>query len=68
MHGVFDKYLRYQMLSLTHRGKIAAEEHQAFAMPHLARREKAEKILRVHIAAGVDHSLAAKALKGLNAA
>ena len=25
--SVFDKYLRYQMLSLTHRGQIAADEH-----------------------------------------
>ena len=65
--GVFDKYLRYQMLSLTHRGKIAADEHQRLrdaALRHDAK--EAEKILRVHIAAGVEHSLAAKALQGLS--
>ncbi len=64
---VFDKYLRYQMLSLTHRGEIASDEHRRLrdaALRHDAR--EAEKILRVHIAAGVEHSLAATALKGLS--
>jgi DNA-binding GntR family transcriptional regulator len=65
--GVFDKYLRYQMLSLTHRGKIAADEHKRLrdaALRHDAK--EAEKILRAHVAAGVEHSLAAKALQGLS--
>ncbi len=63
---IFDKYLRYQMLSLTHRGKIAADEHLRLrdaALSHDA--AKAREILRVHISAGVEHSLAAEALKDL---
>ena len=62
--SVFDKYLRYQMLSLTHRGQIAADEHRQLleaALKHDA--GTAQKILRRHIIAGVDHSLAAKALQ-----
>jgi DNA-binding GntR family transcriptional regulator len=62
--GVFDKYLRYQMLSLTHRGQIAADEHRELmdcALRHDAR--SAQDILRRHIIAGVEHSLAAKALQ-----
>jgi DNA-binding GntR family transcriptional regulator len=65
--GVFDKYLRYQMLSLTHRGRIAADEHKRLrdaALRHDAK--EAKKILCDHIAAGVEHSLAAKALQGLS--
>ncbi len=62
--SVFDKYLRYQMLSLTHRGQIAADEHLQLRDAALKRDfVKAQEILRRHIAAGVDHSLAAKALK-----
>ncbi len=62
--SVFDKYLRYQMLSLTHRGQIAADEHLRLRDAALGRdAAKAQEILRRHIAAGVDHSLAAQALK-----
>ncbi len=62
--SVFDKYLRYQMLSLTNRGQIAAEEHLQLRDAALTRDAvKAQEILRLHIAAGVDHSLAAQALK-----
>ncbi|MGO4914507.1 GntR family transcriptional regulator [Pseudogemmobacter sp. W21_MBD1_M6] len=59
VHGtVFDKYLRYQMRTLTFRGNAAAIEHRAFLDAALARDvEKAQTILRVHIRGGVEHSL-----------
>jgi DNA-binding GntR family transcriptional regulator len=62
--GVFDKYLRYQMISLTFRGQIAADEHRqmlAAALAHDA--ATAQTVLRRHIDGGVEHSLAAKAFK-----
>lgn len=62
VHGqVFDKYLRYQVLALTHRGEIAIAEHQALrdaALAHDA--DTATRILRKHISGGVDHSLEIK--------
>jgi DNA-binding GntR family transcriptional regulator len=64
--AVFDKYLRYQMLSLTFRGDIAAREHKALRDAALKRDAKsAKQILRTHIDGGVAHSLASKALKEL---
>jgi len=64
--AVFDKYLRYQMLSLTFRGDIAAREHKALRDAALKRDAKsAKRILRTHIDGGVAHSLASKALKEL---
>ena len=62
--AVFDKYLRYQMLSLTFRGDIAAREHKALRDAALKRDAKsAKRILCTHIDGGVAHSLASKALK-----
>ena len=62
--SIFDKYLRYQMLSLTHRGQIAADEHRQLAEAALKHdASTAQQILRRHIVAGVEHSLAAKALQ-----
>lgn len=57
--AVFDKYLRYQMISLTFRGEKAAREHQMLLEAALARQAtKAQEILRIHVAGGVEHSLA----------
>lgn len=63
--SVFDKYLRYQMLCLTYRGEIAAEEHRALLQAALARDSvKARAILETHIEGGVQHCLAAGGLDG----
>jgi len=62
--AVFDKYLRYQMISLTFRGRIAADEHRALLEVALARdSHKAQELLRQHIENGVEHALASEALK-----
>lgn len=60
VHGtVFDKYLRYQMRTLTFRGAAAQAEHRALLDSALDRDvPKALKVLRHHIMGGVDHSLA----------
>jgi DNA-binding GntR family transcriptional regulator len=58
---VFDKYLRYQMLALTFRGAVAADEHRALlaaALDHDAKR--AMVVLRDHIQGGVEHSIRAR--------
>ncbi len=62
-HGaVFDKYLRYQMLTLTFRGEVAALEHKQLADAALARdAEAATEVLARHIRGGVEHSIAARA-------
>lgn len=62
--GVFDKYLRYQMISLTFRGQIAADEHKQMvdaALQHDA--GTAQTILKRHIEGGVEHSLAGDVFK-----
>ncbi|MGI3185886.1 GntR family transcriptional regulator [Nioella aestuarii] len=57
---LFDKYLRYQMLVLTHRGEIAAQEHRAMFQAALARdADKAQSILETHIRNGLSHAMAA---------
>lgn len=57
---VFDKYLRYQMVYLTFRGQIAADEHQALLEAALARDiVRAQAVLVRHIDGGVAHALAA---------
>lgn len=62
-HGrVFDKYLRYQMLTLTFRGRAAADDHRELLEAAMARDAgRAETVLERHIAAGVEHSRAARA-------
>jgi len=56
---VFDKYLRYQMISLTFRGQIAADEHRQLLETALKRDAvTAQVILRRHVEAGVRHGLA----------
>ena len=61
LHSVlFDKYLRYQMLMLTHRGQEAADEHKQMLEAALDRNvEAATKTLTVHIQKGLEHTLAA---------
>ena len=67
--SVFDKYLRYQMISLTYRGEIAAREHTALKDAALARdAATAVKILEKHIAGGVEDSVRRSKEKGLQAA
>jgi DNA-binding GntR family transcriptional regulator len=57
--GVFDKYLRYQMIALSYRGEVAAREHRQLLDAALKRDSaKACKILRTHIQGGVEHTLA----------
>ncbi|WIV49593.1 GntR family transcriptional regulator [Marivivens sp. LCG002] len=59
LHGsVFDKYLRYQMRSLTFRGDKAAREHREMLDAAMDRdSERAKTILRSHIEGGVRHCL-----------
>ncbi|NBJ13838.1 GntR family transcriptional regulator [Microvirga arsenatis] len=57
--AVFDKYLRYQMIALSYRGDIAANEHAElleFALKRDAVR--ACEVLTRHVAGGVEHALA----------
>ena len=61
LHAVlYDKYLRYQMLVLTHRGAEAVDEHKKVFEAALARDvEMAAGTLRLHIENGLEHALAA---------
>ena len=61
LHSVlYDKYLRYQMLMLTHRGQEAADEHKKMLEAALDRNvEAATNTLTVHIEKGLEHTLAA---------
>ncbi|MBO6719450.1 MAG: GntR family transcriptional regulator [Rhizobiaceae bacterium] len=57
--GIFDKYLRYQMIALSFRGDIAAEEHKIMHDCALARDAKrAREVLIRHVEGGVEHALA----------
>ena len=63
--GVFDKYLRYQMLTLGDRGEIAVREHKALLECALRRNaKKAAEVLATHIAGGVEHALAMNRMNG----
>jgi len=61
VHGsVFDRYLRYQMVYLTFRGQIAADEHQALMEAALERDvARGQEVLVRHIEGGVQHALRA---------
>ncbi len=57
---LFEKYLRYQMLILTYRGKEAVEEHQAMFEAALERDgARAASHLEAHILNGLEHTLKA---------
>jgi DNA-binding GntR family transcriptional regulator len=57
--GIFDKYLRYQMIALSFRGDIAAEEHRIMRECALAKdAARARDVLVRHIEGGVEHALA----------
>ena len=57
--AVFDRYIRYQMLALSHRGTISADEHRALLDCALARdAARARAVLIAHIEGGVAHAIA----------
>lgn len=57
--AVFDKYLRYQMVALSYRGDVAANEHQQLLDAALRRDgDTAKRVLALHIQGGVEHALA----------
>ena len=56
---IFDQYLRYQIIAVIFRGQVAADEHQQLLACALERdAPRARKILALHIAACVEHTLA----------
>lgn len=62
--AIFDKYLRYQMISLTFRGQKAADEHRQLLEVALKRDSaRAQELLRQHIDNGVEHALSSEALQ-----
>lgn len=62
--AVFDKYLRYQMIALSFRGDIAADEHQIMLDAALKRDAKTAKAtLAKHVSGGVEHALATGTLR-----
>ncbi len=62
--AIFDKYLRYQMIALSFRGDIAAEEHRVMHDAALARDAKtAVATLVRHVEGGVEHALATGTIK-----
>lgn len=57
--GVYDRYLRYQMVFVIFRGEVAADEHKALLAAALKRdAAKAQEILSRHIMGCVDFALA----------
>ena len=62
--GVFDQYLRYQMVAVVFRGRIAAEEHKSLLDCALERNSKrACEVLVRHVNGCVSYSLASGALR-----
>ena len=61
LHSIlFDKYLRYQMLVLTHRGQEAVNEHKKMLDAAIGRdAKKASAILKTHIEKGLENALKA---------
>lgn len=61
--GVFDQYLRYQMVAVVFRGEIAAEEHRMLLNCALTRNtEEACRLLTQHVNGCVAHTLESGAL------
>jgi DNA-binding GntR family transcriptional regulator len=57
--GVFDKYLRYQMIALSNRGEISVREHRMMLDCALKRdAETVCKVLTAHIEGGLEVALA----------
>lgn len=62
--GVFDHYLRYQMVAVVFRGAVAADEHRALLDAALARdTDRAAAVLQAHIMGCVADTLARGMLK-----
>ncbi|WP_046864464.1 GntR family transcriptional regulator [Microvirga massiliensis] len=62
--GVFDQYLRYQMVAVVFRGEIAAEEHRILLDCALARdSDRACEVLTHHVNGCVAHTLDSGALR-----
>ena len=62
--AVFDKYLRYQMIALSFRGDVAAQEHEKLLTCALERdAATARRILEAHVSGGVSHALATGTIK-----
>ena len=59
LHGkLFDQYLRYQMLVLTNRGKVAVDEHKLLLQAALDRDiETSIHLLEQHVIGGLEHTL-----------
>ena len=61
---VFDQYLRYQMVAVVFRGRIAADEHKALLDCALARRPaEARNVLEKHVNGCVDYTLKCDSLR-----
>jgi DNA-binding GntR family transcriptional regulator len=61
--GIFDQYLRYQMVAVVFRGRIAVEEHKALLDCALTRDpEQASQVLTKHVNGCVTHTLESGAL------
>jgi DNA-binding GntR family transcriptional regulator len=61
--GIFDRYLRYQIVAMVFRAEPAAGEHRALKDAALARdANRARAVLRRHIEACIDHTLASDRL------
>ena len=54
---IYDKYLRYQNLVLTHRGEAASSEHAELLEAAIARdASRAKALLKVHVMGGLQHT------------
>jgi len=54
---IYDKYLRYQNLVLTHRGETASREHAELLKAAIARdATRAKALLKVHVMGGLQHT------------
>lgn len=54
---IFDKYLRYQNLVMTHRGEIASREHAQLLEAVIARDAvRAKEVLEIHVRSGLEHT------------
>ena len=61
--AIFDRYLRYQMVALGDRGRVAVAEHKALLDCALSKDSKrATEVLKKHISGGVEHALATGAI------